>query len=287
MCQRLLKSASDMMDQRCESTAISMVSEALAMGPPDSVIALHMRCEALLRRGWAADYRDALVSSRLLRNIVDRDPARLDELVAVSLRDGSSVPPGTIGPASDESQCLEQARRAIWRVVLDVQHAAAVLGIIIPRHQLQHAISVRAFYGTRQQSRESLATLARIDKVADVLHEVLQQLDSLFASIPELRPLSDVGQAACYLFRMQHHRGFYKSCLTRCLTRRIWDTIEALDEVVHLLKLGKRKKRLRKGLPVSGGLGRLRLQLTGRAKREKVPLVPQSSPVSWGLATVN
>lgn len=209
--QRLLSSALDSVENGAYSDAICTLNDVLSIDRV-SVVALHMRCECYLMRGWVADHRLALADAEALRRELSHCPAGLNYIVSASFLSGSV-------PYVGDGQSRDRFSR-LWQAVLELQRAEAIVGIVIPRGRILVESRSNASSREVEQLQKICSRLAFAVSVVDRLeHEVLTLLGYRSGNCAKLNnvPKSREVEAASIPGGM---RTFYSTCL-RHLTMRM------------------------------------------------------------------
>lgn len=169
---RRLAAAAAALERGANSAAVAAI--AAAGDAADGVVARMLRCEAMLRRGWAADWRAALVDADWLHAAVLAEPGLLRELAhsACGSGDNRSAGGDSVCGGNGRSSAWDEG---VWRIVLDVQRVKAVLGVLIPRS----ALSGRAPVGDREATEALRDLLARLQRVRMMACAARRAMDAL------------------------------------------------------------------------------------------------------------
>lgn len=174
---RLLRGAKASLASNLHSSSIYSLSQVLGISP-GNVVALYLHSEALLRRGWISDHRAALTSTHQLRKLIESDSSKLAELIDASCSCDVS------GSMANSFEALNDSKKSklgrLWRAVLDIQLAAAVFGIIVPRGLIQFSSrwNRRRADGVQNKLAES-----RLKKLRDLIREARHQLETIQAEV--------------------------------------------------------------------------------------------------------
>lgn len=162
--RRLLASALRSVDDGAYTDAICTLNDLLSFDS-NSVLALHMRCECHLMRGWVSDHRAALADAESLRRMMNASPSQLESIVRASLLPYSG---STEGRGKLRSQHFE-----LWMAALELQRAEAIVGIVLPRGHFPRWTNMSLEQDLETRSRLLLA----VDTVSRLESRVLRLLE--------------------------------------------------------------------------------------------------------------
>jgi WD domain, G-beta repeat len=198
------------------TAAIIKLNEAMQLVGGGGIVERLWRCEALLLRGWAADWRAALVDAEWMREAVAVKPQLLEVLAA------DASPPAVA--AKDE--VAKESQMRLWSAVMSAQRAAAVAGIILPHGRLVQGFDDADY---RPDIRKMRSRLLRVRRMLTTTGIGVDQIVYSLVRLPDVLP------ARALDLLLPHVCDSYR-CVVMRVIPRMTETARLCLDALHVLR---------------------------------------------------